>query len=608
MESYENIQEDIATKMLHCKIKFKNLPKEKLTLSYIETKIQILNEMWALFSKTHTQIISSFRRPQLIRTNYFKSGMWYKVEEMYVQFKSELKNLFIYQQATLGLKSCSDIENDRRLRLLKIDILTFSGKYTEWSTFKNLFLRLVHENKSLNDSEKLYYLKAHLTGEAKLFIQNVEMNTDDYESVWGDLNKLYNDKISLAKGILKRLLNERELTSESSEGIKGLINTMYECVNSIQNLGANVISWDIMLIDMISDKLDPDTRRAWELTVSRNPTHETQYIDFSEFLIGRVRDLDDKPRFEKALVTKTFYSSRGEYNWCAYCCMNHNIRLCRDFREVSNKIRSNFVQEMKLCYLCLNVDHFVKNCKSTETCQICKCRHHTLLHFCRWYSWPKQIKTNSTLIIPTAILQVKSEDGTYQIVRAILDQCSQGCLVTESTVQSLGLMKIPLDNTISARSGTTKYIVRLTLKSRVDPQQRIKLVAHVIEKVTSLTPSEELPNVGFPFGHLADPEFHIPGEIDILLGAQVYCRVIRNGIHHTPGKYLLAQNTIFGWILSGVNPRSKFNIRRNFVPIPVLRNASDDVDDDDELNQEVKENYVDEIVKELYEMTEGELE
>ncbi|CAH2109132.1 unnamed protein product [Euphydryas editha] len=42
-----------------------------------------------------------------------------------------------------------------------------------------------------------------------------------------------------------------------------------------------------------------------------------------------------------------------------------------------------------------------------------------------------------------------------------------------------------------------------------------------------------------------------PGRIDILLGAEVYSNVLLSGIMKHPTINLLAQNTIFGWVLSG---------------------------------------------------------
>ncbi|KAJ0169480.1 hypothetical protein K1T71_015067 [Dendrolimus kikuchii] len=50
---------------------------------------------------------------------------------------------------------------------------------------------------------------------------------------------------------------------------------------------------------------------------------------------------------------------------------------------------------------------------------------------------------------------------------------------------------------------------------------------------------------------LADPTYMNPGKIDVLLGAEVYCDILLNGVMKHPQGHLLAQNTILGWIISG---------------------------------------------------------
>ncbi|XP_073965607.1 uncharacterized protein [Choristoneura fumiferana] len=62
-------------------------------------------------------------------------------------------------------------------------------------------------------------------------------------------------------------------------------------------------------------------------------------------------------------------------------------------------------------------------------------------------------------------------------------------------------------------------------------------------KVSEWTDIENLP--------LADPTYATPGKIDILLGAEVYSEILIDGIVKQAQGSLIAQNTIFGWILSG---------------------------------------------------------
>jgi hypothetical protein len=49
----------------------------------------------------------------------------------------------------------------------------------------------------------------------------------------------------------------------------------------------------------------------------------------------------------------------------------------------------------------------------------------------------------------------------------------------------------------------------------------------------------------------ADPTFHIPGRIDMLLGAELFFELLRPERRNRPGSYPVLQNTELGWVLSG---------------------------------------------------------
>ena len=57
----------------------------------------------------------------------------------------------------------------------------------------------------------------------------------------------------------------------------------------------------------------------------------------------------------------------------------HDLGGCRGFRAMDLSARRKVVQDNRLCYLCLG-RHQVGACPSSNTCSVCKGRHHTLLH------------------------------------------------------------------------------------------------------------------------------------------------------------------------------------------------------------------------------------
>ena len=58
------------------------------------------------------------------------------------------------------------VENDAaRLRLPKLDLPQFTGTYSAWPSFVDLFNGSVDNNQNLSNSQKLFYLKGALKGE-----------------------------------------------------------------------------------------------------------------------------------------------------------------------------------------------------------------------------------------------------------------------------------------------------------------------------------------------------------------------------------------------------------------------------------------------------------
>jgi len=50
---------------------------------------------------------------------------------------------------------------------------------------------------------------------------------------------------------------------------------------------------------------------------------------------------------------------------------------------------------------------------------------------------------------------------------------------------------------------------------------------------------------------LADERFHRPATVSLILGADVYPKVIQMGFHMVDEGLPVAQKTVFGWIVSG---------------------------------------------------------
>ncbi|XP_048580093.1 uncharacterized protein LOC125561061 [Nematostella vectensis] len=60
---------------------------------------------------------------------------------------------------------------------------------------------------------------------------------------------------------------------------------------------------------------------------------------------------------------------------CLYCKENHDIDVCKKFKEMSLKERRNFVKEKNVCFACFQCGHVSKGCLNKRTCKTCGNKH-----------------------------------------------------------------------------------------------------------------------------------------------------------------------------------------------------------------------------------------
>lgn len=606
MQKYLNLQRDVNEKIRKAHVNFKKSPKERISEVYVQTRLTNLEQLWDRFTKVHENIVNESDDWEDFQTNsYVKDNMYENTEEAYLDYKIDLMMDRSQHKSAQKGQNSGNGNTCTSLKLPKIIIPTFSGKYEEWITFRDLFVSLVHSNASLDDVQRLHYLKGHLSGEAEQLIRQLPITAENYKECWSQLDARYNNKNYLANCVLKRLMNQKNCTVESSALLKDLADTTSDCLHALKNIGVDVSSWDIIIIHIIANKLDAQTRKQWELKVSEENSNELpKFVKFREFLQSRFRALEFIEPESKARPSNFTYNRPVNHRVlhvtkvvCDFCNEDHKLFTCKQFANKDVLKRREFVFSKRLCYNCLASNHSARFCPSKTTCRVCKSKHHSLLHpngsggvgnpqmsntgastsggGVGGSPAGKSVATSSTVeaaavvscfghlperrqvFLATAVVWAESAKGGDQYIRALLDQGSQASFVSEATVQHLGVKKYAVKGVISGLEGnkttTTKHMVELKIHSRVDYNVVITVQAYVIKSVTTFLPNRKMEEVCWLDGDvpLADPQYHLPSKIDILLGAEIYGQIIQEGIKKGPQGYPLAQATSLGWILSG---------------------------------------------------------
>lgn len=624
MELIINYQNELCSRISKAKVNFKKSPKERITKEYLEGRLESVDQLWLEFLSGHKELLRTYERKDLNASDYVKSETYDKCEEIFMEYKCELKILLskFNQQCNKDELSASNVTQTKssHVKLPKINIPSFSGNYSEWPTFRDLFHSLISQNVSLDKVQKLHYLKSYLAGEAEQLLRHIPIQETNFDRCWQLLEERFNNKKYISHQVLKRLFSQKNLLTESASGLKDLVDTTNDCLATLSNLGIDVRSWDIVIIHILTLKLDSESRRQWEFSVTTNISSDElpTYNQFKEFLTQRFRAIE-------FLDTKSTAGYRSQTNKvkalhvanetkisCPFCTEGHRLSQCKNFQQKTVDFRRKFVQDNNVCFNCLGSNHSANNCRTNLKCRICKRNHHSLLHptssgsnvnvntaevnnggrsatltegasassasFDAGQQTSNVVscfatgKSQQQVLLATAIVMAMATDGKRYSVRALLDQGSQGSFITESTVQYLGIKKLPVTNQVTGLGGNknvvSKAMVIIDIQSRVNPNVIIPVKAYVLNNITSVLPSRRVEIIKWEEINelLADPQYYIPNKIDILLGAEVYSQVLQDGLRRGPFGTPIAQATSLGWILSGgANSNAKASANINVM-------------------------------------------
>ncbi|XP_055836638.1 uncharacterized protein LOC129905223 [Episyrphus balteatus] len=264
------------------------------------------------------------------------------------------------------------------MKLPKIELPKFDGNYLNWRQFYDLFKQLIHDQ-PIPPAQKLYFLRANVTGDAHSLIQHFQPTDKNYDVAWKTLVDRFDNRRLLLTAQLTKMLSQSPAIGTASS-INRMHDTTKEGMQAISNLGFDTSSWDPIIVHLILQKLDKESRTLFEQSLD-DPRSSPTLDELLKFAESRFQTLEaissrDDRKKTSALVAA---NSDNSIN-CAMCNSgNHTIYNCSQFLLLSDLDKDKAVRRLQLCRNCLKVGHHAQSCQSRR-CQRCDGRHNTLLH------------------------------------------------------------------------------------------------------------------------------------------------------------------------------------------------------------------------------------
>ncbi|XP_055605396.1 uncharacterized protein LOC129753588 [Uranotaenia lowii] len=390
--------------------------REDSTQGQIEVRLGKIDELWENFCDTLIQIKAH---------DDFK-----ETDNLFDKERQDLSNQYYFCKAFLvdrarefavpdsinhsvRLNESSGHSGMDHVRLPQIKLQTFNGDIEDWLGFRDLFTSLIHCKPDLCEVEKFHYLKGCLEGEPKTLIDSLQITQANYTIAWNILLKRYNNSKQLKKRQIQALFSLPHLVKESIADLHALLEGFEKNVQILDQVVQPENYKELLLVHLLSTRLDSVTRRGWEeLSASK----ETDTLgDLTEFIRRRIAVLEALPC--KALELKGGYQQTAGQKQKPYVRVSHNashqqqqyqqqqypqqqcqqqqkpgacivckreqhgVHQCQKFKRSTVSERVNLLRTHGLCRNCLRTGHQARNCPSKFSCKQCSGRHHSLVCF-----------------------------------------------------------------------------------------------------------------------------------------------------------------------------------------------------------------------------------
>ncbi|XP_058839523.1 uncharacterized protein LOC131695003 [Topomyia yanbarensis] len=167
------------------------------------------------------------------------------------------------------------------------------------------------------------------------------------------------------------------------------------------------------------------------------------------------------------------------------------------------------------------------------------------------------VHRRNTTLLSTAIIKLGDRSGNTIIARALLDNGSQICMITENLSKKLNFKRLrenlPVKGVGSSLTISKQSILAKVL-SRCSSYETAELKFFVVPQITLNLPqrSFDISSWKVPAEiQLADPKFFVSNTVDVILGVAIFYDLLLNELLQLLDEGPILRNTELGWIVAG---------------------------------------------------------
>lgn len=392
--SLSTINEQTEFETLNQEVRYENHLKLWDRFEAVQTKIEDLTDELQLEAQftERTSFEDRFHRISGLFKKYIKihctvqsnTVQAVSLSERGTEFsnQSTSSNHVNHQSQGIGLDSGTQNSNSQssnqtfnplqlhaRFELPKIQTPIFRGTFDTWLSFHDSFRSMCHDNPSISNIQKFYYLKACLQDEAAEVISSLETTAANYDVAWNLLKERFDNR----KFIVERHINELfEMPNVSKEfSVRSLLDQFQKRYRSLRALKLPVEHWDTLLIHILRSKLNNYTREKWEESVGSTQLPSLkrmlEFLEQRALIEGsqtqskhnnsKFQSKNSTSRNSTCLTNLVESSKEKSKQTCSLCSKAHMLYACQQFRNMSPQERYEVVKKSSICHNCFYANH-----------------------------------------------------------------------------------------------------------------------------------------------------------------------------------------------------------------------------------------------------------
>jgi uncharacterized protein YoxC len=324
------------------------------------------------------EVVKKMKQEEAEKEDKIKQEQRINLEKEIEKIKFEEKINYEKQLEDMHSKTLiNSAQGASKVKLPKLVITKFNGTFTDWMRFWNQYEAEIDKS-DISPVSKFSYLKELLIPSVRAIIDALPLTYEGYERGKQILKSKYGKPSEIVNAYVQNIMSLPHIRDANVNQIHDFYAKLASSVQALEALGKlkTVAGYARLTLDKLEGiradlvRMD-DEWQDWDFTqlleqlrkwTERNPVQSDQ-------------DTDRNNKNSK----RKFFGAQGHEvkpRACAYCeATNHKSSECTKVTQVAD--RKKILVTKALCFNCTGSKHKASACRSQNSCQKCKRRHHT---------------------------------------------------------------------------------------------------------------------------------------------------------------------------------------------------------------------------------------